>query len=345
MKKSTILGFAVTSTALAIIALATLGNLNIVSDTTLTGNYSTVTISGVGSAENYVEVDGGGFTVQCLRLSGKYIKATNFIVTGCSSHGVLITGQNIEFTNSVVKNNVTENGTTKCSGAGGWGSAVKIAQGSQYVKVDGNQVYQNCGEGIASTKTGNFVISNNLSFDNFSLNIYVDNSNDGLVTDNTTYYTGNTAYYRNADVGSCIGLGIETYAGWTNRLTNITISNNFLSNCKGIGLWNEAGISPSNVSVFGNVFSNVRPPLVKVTGVVGTGNFTATPTRVGTVNPTNTPTITYTPTFTRTPTTTLTKTSTPVVSSTPTTGITPTATPTRRCIPVIGTDLNGLFCY
>lgn len=71
---------------------------------------------------------------------------------------------------------------------------------------------------------------------------------------------------------------------------------------------------------------------------VATGNVTATPTKVVTIISSSTSTITSTPTITRTATMTVTKTPTSV-------GFTPTATPTRRCIPVIGTDLNGLFCY
>lgn len=275
------------------------GNKTILVDTVLDANYNTLTISGSGSAADPLEVDGNGKIVKCLKITGQYIEVYNLIVEGCASHGVLVSGQHVRIENNVIRHTVTENGAGKCSGSGGWGSAVKIGQGSQDVSVVGNMVYENCGEGIGVTKAQNVTLSGNTSYDNFSVNIYIDNSNDVLADGNVTYYTGNANYFRNGDVGACVGLGIETYAGWANRLANITITGNSLSNCKGIGLWNEAGVAPSNVIISGNTFVNVRTPLVKVPGVL-TG--TAVPVTVtNTARPSSTPKPTSTATQTGTP--------------------------------------------
>lgn len=299
------------------------GNKTITVDTVLDANYNTLTISGSGSAADPLEVDGNGKIAKCLRITGQYIEVYNLIVDGCASHGVLVSGQHARIENNVIRHTVTENGSGKCSGAGGWGSAVKIGQGSQDVEVVGNTVYENCGEGIAITKAQRVTVSGNTSYDNFSLNLYIDNSNDISAFGNVTYYTSNTNYYRNTngfpDVGSCIGLGAETYAGWSNRLTNISITNNKLTNCKGVGFWNESGITPINIVIRDNVFDAVRLPWVKVTGAI-TSNVTATPgagTPTPTIAPSKTPTRISSPTLTRTLTAVPTISTLPTVTPTP----------------------------
>lgn len=331
MKKSTILGFAITSTALAVIALATLRNITLINDTVITENYNTITISGNGTTMDWIDVDGAGFTAQCIKATGQYIRVHGFIVEGCPSHAIKVTGQNILIENNIVRHNVTENGTNKCGTSNSWGSGIKAEVGSQFVTIYDNDVYQNCGEGIASTMSQNVLIENNRVWDNFSVGIYVDNSNDVVVKGNITRYTGDSNYFRNAEIGKGIMLGAENYSsyGWTSRLNNISILNNILDNCKGITYWNPTNTVPVNILIQNNLFSNVKSPIISISGGGVVGNITATPTKIGTAFPSSTPTIT------RTPTPTWTKTQTPV----------PSNIPTRRCIPVIGTDLNGLFCY
>lgn len=253
------------------------GSLIVTNDITLTANYTTVTISGSGTALDWLDVDGAGFTAQCIKVQGKYIRVHNFIVEGCKSHAIFITGQNVLIEDNIVRHSVTENGVGKCNNVSSWGSGIKAEKGSQFVVIRNNEVYQNCGEGIASTMSQNVTIENNKVWDNFSVNIYVDNSNDVTVKGNTTSYTGDVNYYRNNDVGKCIMLGAENYSsyGWSNRLSNISILDNSLTSCKGISYWNPTNTTAVNVSISGNVFTNVRAPLVSVGSVPG--NVTATP--------------------------------------------------------------------
>ncbi len=315
------------------------GNKIILADTVLDANYNTLTISGSGSATDPLEVDGNGMIVHCLKITGQYIDAINFVVEGCPSHAIKITGQHVTVENNVVRHSVTENGTTKCgTSSSPAGSAIKAEKGSSYVVIRGNTVYENCNEGIATTMSSNVLIEENLLWDNYSVGIYIDNSNDITVQNNWISYTGNSAYFKNNEVGNCILLGAEdyTYYGWTtNRLTNVTIDGNSLNNCKGISFWNPTRTTPVNVSIRNNIFNNVRIPYVSVSGATASANMTATPaartatpTIAGTVTPSRTapPTIPSTATSTRLPTSTRTSTPTPTITATKT--VTPAVTPT-----------------
>jgi hypothetical protein len=93
MDKKTIVTLAI---AAAIILIVGTGqNVTITDDRQLSGSFDTVTVSGSGNAEDWLEVDGNNATVKCLRITGQYIHVTGVNVTGCASHGVLITGKHI----------------------------------------------------------------------------------------------------------------------------------------------------------------------------------------------------------------------------------------------------------
>lgn len=317
MDKKTIVTLAI---AAAIILIVGTGqNVTITDDRQLSGSFDTVTVSGSGNAEDWLEVDGNNATVKCLRITGQYIHVTGVNVTGCASHGVLITGKHIIFENSSVHGTVTENGAGKCSGSGGWGSAVKVQVGGEDVVIQNNAVYENCGEGIASTRGINITINNNMVRDNFSVNIYVDNTRGATVRGNTAKCS-NPNYYRNGQPAGGIGLGAENYSGWGYQLRDILIENNVMEGCKAIRLYEDSAIasgSPQNVVIQNNQLVNsYQTPLVSVEIAVSINNVatvnptltptvtkTATPTQPVTVTPTITPVIvqTFTPTVTKTP--------------------------------------------
>ena len=299
-----------TAAVVAVIAVAVSVTAN---DLSLSGNYSTLTLSQVGTELDPVIVNGNGATIQCLRIAGQYIEVNNVTVTGCSSHGVLITGKHVTFQDSRVFGNVTENGTAKCSGSGSWGSGVKVQIGGEDVTIRNNTVYNNCGEGIAATRGIGVVIENNTVYDNFSVNVYIDNSPNSNASGNIIYNTTDSRYYRNNAPAVCVLLGTENYAGWGNQLTNVIVEKNTIKDCpKGIRFYGEVGgiISGANVVIQDNTFINVPAPQVNVPGaIVGTPvGVTRTPTATRiTPTPTNTPlprtaTNTALPSVTRTPT-------------------------------------------
>lgn len=334
MNKNTKIGLVAATVAAVVAVLVGTGqNITIRDDQTLGGYYGIVNVVGVGTPDDYIEVDGSA-TMKCLVLSGQYIHVTGMNVTGCAGHGVLITGKNIIFENSTVHGTVTENGTGKCNGSGGWGSAVKVQVGGENVVIRGNQVFENCGEGIASTRGVNVTIENNLVYDNFSVNIYVDNTRGAAVRWNDAK-CANPNYYRNGQPGGGIGLGAENYSGWGYQLQDVTIENNTMEGCKGIRLYEDSALasgSPKNILIQNNLFVNsFQSVLVNVESAVSVNNVAVSAVQ-GTVTPSRTPNATVI--ASATPSRTATKSATPLPATVPATlPPVPSSTPTMVCVP------------
>ncbi len=302
-----------------------------------------------------------------INISGSYVNVSGFDVRNSFEHGVLIGGKHVRFENSSVHHTVLENGSNgSCSGAGSWGSAVKLVVGAENVTIRGNTVYENCGEGIAVTRGVNVLVENNTVRDNFSVNIYVDNS-PYVTVKNNVISCGNT-YLRNGGRAIGIVLGEESYSGWGAQRHHNYVLDNYIEGCHdGIASWlpEVAGgklkdsvisgnIVPSGIrrgitinsgnqnvliennQIFGGIYlaypNGVTLKNNTITsGATSTPSRTPTPTSVKTATPTRTPTFTKTPTVTLTPATftptfTFTPSKTPVVSHTAT--LEPTATPT-----------------
>ncbi len=319
MNKKNIIAGAVVSVLIAALVIGNGENKTIFVDSDLSGSFGVVTVSGSGTADDWLDVDASGATMKQLRLSGNYIHVTGGDVSGGSSHGVLITGKNIIVEGMKVHNGVTENGIGKCSGSGGWGSAIKAQVGAENVIIRGNDVYENCGEGIGVTRGVNVSVENNYVWDNFSVNIYLDNSPNSRAINNRVA-CANPAYFRNwPPAGPARGflLGLEYYAGWGNQMHDVLVDGNIIENCGAVRLYKDSqmsGQSISNVTISNNVFIGVPSPLVSVAGAVAVNNTSmgtppsatvtpvaATATRTSTptnIVPTNiVPTVIVTPTF------------------------------------------------
>lgn len=308
----------------AVLVIGNGENKTILADSTLSGSFGVVTISGSGTADDWLDVDASAATMKQIKLSGNYIHVTGGDVSGGSSHGVLITGKNIIVEGMKVHNGVTENGSVKCSGSGGWGSAIKAQVGAENVIIRGNEVYENCGEGIGITRGVNVSVEDNYVWDNFSVNIYLDNSPNSRAVHNRIM-CANPNYFRNwppAGPARGVLIGLEYYAGWGNQMHDVLVDGNIIENCGAIRLYKDAemsGQSISNVMISNNVFIGVASPFVSVAGAVALNNVAVNVT----------PTITSTPaavTATRTPV--------PVTRTyTPTANVpTAAATPTFECL-------------
>lgn len=302
-------------------------NKTILTDSELSGSFGIVTISTSGTADDWLNVDASKATMKQLKLSGNYIHVTGGDVSGGSSHGVLITGKNIIVEGMKVHNGVTENGSGKCSGTGGWGSAIKVQVGGENVVIRDNDVYKNCGEGIGITRGVNVRVENNRVWDNFSVNIYMDNSPNSQAINNRVS-CGNPNYFRNwPPAGPARGflIGLEYYAGWGNQMHDVLIDGNTVENCGAIRLYKDSEMSGqtiSNVTISNNFFFGVPAPFVSVAGATAFNNVAG---NTGTQMPpvTSTP---ATSTATRTPTASR----TPVPPS-----VTPTVTTTPLVTPVV----------
>ena len=274
--------------------------------------YSNYTVSASGTADDPIVIWGNSAMIKCLSIKGDYVTVTDVVATGCSSHGIVATGKHDAVLNSIVYGNVTENGTGPCPGTGSWGSGIKGAVGAEYLTVRYNTVFSNCGEGIALTRVIGGEVDHNTVYDNFSVNIYIDNSNGVTVSDNKSFCV-DTKYFRNGSPARGVTLAAEYYAGWGFQFRDVLIERNYIEKCGGPRWYsprfpNDKG---TNVTVRDNLFSGVPSPLVSLPTWVTTSNNVAV---TGT-----TPTVTRTATLTRTPTVLPpTATSTPPVSITPT---------------------------
>lgn len=229
----------------------------------LKGTYpDTYKVSKSGTRNHPITIIGHNAVLGGMVISGSHIIVSNIEVAGSLSHGIMTIGKSIIIRNSSVHHSVTENGTGPLCNpnnvSNGWGSGIKVERGSEYITIENNLVYENCGEGIAVTM-GKFVtINNNVSRDNYSVNIYVDNSSFTTVQNNTIICTGN-GYLRDERRATGIALGEEYYEGWGAQRHNNNVIKNTIDGCyEGISSW-EPDVSEGmekNLVIKGNTVIN-----------------------------------------------------------------------------------------
>jgi hypothetical protein len=159
---------------------------------------------------------------------------------------------------------------------GGWASGVNAT--SPGILCEGNRVYRNGGEGLlAYGGKGGTVIRDNVVFDNWSVNIYVDNQPHAVVTNNLVYChppdphdlsnNGDPEPGDNKSLRRLRPEGIMTADEKYNleppaNLQDVTIANNVIVNCRrGIAHYAQArGSGLKEVRVLHNTI--VVPPVV-----------------------------------------------------------------------------------
>lgn len=181
----------------------------------------------------------------CIQVRANNVIIDNVYVHGCKEHGIVVSGQNAIIRNSIVTKAV--NMGVSCSSSVSWGSGIKGYVGATNLIVDNVNVYNNCGEGIAFTRVVGGEIKNSAVWDNFSVNIYVDNSYNILVEGNLATSTGNASYKRDGATARGIALGKEYYSGWGGQLHDVTVRRNVVFDAvDGIRIFQaESGVSPS----------------------------------------------------------------------------------------------------
>ncbi len=303
-------------------------------------------------SKSSIIVEGDGAVISTSAQNGISVASTaqnvtvrGFTVTGTKSHAIFIEGNFVTVENNIVHDAITENGVYPNCGAfpTQWGSAIKTQRGISNATIRGNQVYHTCGEGIASTMAHDVIISGNTVYDNFQVNIYVDNSYNVSVTNNTV----DCAKMANKPTG--ITMGEESYSGWGAQLRDVIISGNVVKNCW-VGVMafaSDVGGTLTNVTISSNFIPSGLPTGVAVAldnsknsnvliskntyynqpWIRSTAGVTLSENVVGTQGGSPAP-VSSTPTSLPTITSTVpaTFTSTPVPS-------TPTATPTASPVP------------
>lgn len=164
----------------------------------------------------------------CVNLTGISLTIQGLLVYNCYSHGIQANNASyINIVNNRILSTVLSNlGRTMPSG---WGSAIKVRL-SNYVLIQGNQIYNNYGEGIGARGT-NITIRANTIYDNFSVNIY-SNSENTVIERNFVYCTPNSGFERSGLPAVGIGLGEEYYPNWGARLINARVTNNIVAFCR-----------------------------------------------------------------------------------------------------------------
>jgi len=152
---------------LSIVLLFALSGFRANNDVSLSGYYTNLTFSQSGTKADPIIVTGNGAHIQCLNITGNWVYVSNVVAEWCQQTGVVITGKNVRFENSIVTDNA------QVYGGAGWCEGVPEYHGITATKspvlIKGNTVYNNCGHGIHSITAS---IENNSTFNNYITNIY-----------------------------------------------------------------------------------------------------------------------------------------------------------------------------
>lgn len=184
----------------------------------------------------------------------------NGIYAGYDKYGV---SANIIVDGNDVYENVLENKNHEFQ-HGGWSSglAIGFTEGGQ---ITNNRVHLNYGEGLGTGLSNHFLIEGNVSFDNFSMNIYIDNSRFVTINRNFIYNTGleRMARYGLPAVG--IGMANEEWST-SNPLSDNRITNNIVVNTRaGFYYGNfEKGGGLKNTLIANNTFYKSGHPMLLI---------------------------------------------------------------------------------
>ena len=158
-----------------------------------------------------------------------------------------------------------------------WGYALAIVS-SAFTTFRNNEVHENHGEGIGSMLSNDVIIEDNVVWDNYAINVYVDNTKRATVQRNIVYATDNNYFFRNDPVPTPgIVVNNEDFLGSTNYTEDLLIVNNFVYNAgAGFSLYTGkqgssgipgSGSSFTNSTIAHNTFVSTRTGLSGVDGV------------------------------------------------------------------------------
>lgn len=184
----------------------------------------------------------------------------NGIYAGYEKYGV---SANIVIDGNDVYENVLENRNHEFP-HGGWGSGVTISQ-TEGGQITNNRVHLNYGEGLGTGLSNHFRIEGNVAFDNFSMNVYIDNSRFVTITRNFIYNTGIDRMSRYGLPAVGIGMANEEWET-SNPLSDNRITNNIVVNTRaGFYYGNfEKGGGLKNTLIANNTFYKSGQPMLLI---------------------------------------------------------------------------------
>ncbi len=116
---------------------------------------------------------------------------------------------------------------------------VVAAGDSQHIIYRNNIIHENWGEGLAAgVGSTDVLIEDNVLYDNFALQLYVNRVQDVIIQRNLIYHTDDPQFQRGGDPSQCIVLNNELVDDVSILVNNILIQNNVITGCKtNIAIW------------------------------------------------------------------------------------------------------------
>lgn len=134
------------------------------------------------------------------------------------------TSRNLVIRDNTVQDCVLENASRHMPER--WSQAVSTTYSSG-VTITGNRIRRNYGEGIALIVTDRGVVRQNELYDNYSVEIYLDNARQSVVDRNYVTTTGDARFHRDGAPAIGIACANEPYPHAT-PLADLTITNNIV---------------------------------------------------------------------------------------------------------------------
>ncbi|WP_248358158.1 right-handed parallel beta-helix repeat-containing protein [Anaeromyxobacter oryzae] len=160
-----------------------------------------------------------------IRLSGTYDQVINVYAHDNWENGILVSGNYGLVEGCRVYNNAKSN--VNCSlSRGNWASGLSAARTPTGVIMRKNTVWNNWGEGISAFEAYSTTIEDNVSYDNYSVNMYISDAVGTLAQRNLIYATGAMTCG-----GSQLGIAISSEAQSPNN-SDTTLINNMVANTK-----------------------------------------------------------------------------------------------------------------
>lgn len=218
-------------------------------------------------AGNYLEFDGFKITQSqgaAIDIGGN-TPVRNIRISNCQIHEIrssAIRGQNI--TDLLVEGcDVYHAGNYAPYDRSGsqlkWPPIVKVML-STNLTYRRNTIHENWGEGLAAgVDSNNVVIEDNLIFNNFAVQLYVNRAQNVLIQRNLIYHTNDPLFRRGGDPSQCISLNNEAVTGAKLSTKTIRILNNVIVGCsRNIALWTgeTATLSIEDVTIQNNALVN-----------------------------------------------------------------------------------------
>lgn len=194
----------------------------------------------------------------CSSLTTSNVLIENVTINGCWDHGIHIDDMDtVLIKDCSVKNTnlINTNGVTESDPNTSWGSGIKTRLSSN-IEIVNCEIRECWGEGISTARTTNVLVHQNKVYDNYSVNIYIDNVINGVYKNNLTYATiGDDTYWRTQSPSSGFGVAAEYYPSNDYALnSNVKIYNNIILNTSGVYFDDNRTATEPKIAEFNDIW-------------------------------------------------------------------------------------------